>query len=137
MWLWLGPMEEFRKVAVLSAAVGEKETTWSVANGAVVPMPTLVFSGASLTPAMLPSTSELLWSTRAREPIAVALVRFDPTLESVPIAVFLLPDLLPMPARYPKKAFCPPVSVFEPALSPKNEFWILVVLNSPAEEPKK
>src|SRR5207302_3641889 len=125
------------KVAVLSAAVLEKETTWSVANGAVTPMPTLVLSVALLTPLIPPSTSELLWSTRAREPIAEALVRLDPTFVPYPIAVLRTPLGLPSPAENPKKELPPPVSFEAPALSPKKELPSPLVLLEPASLPKK
>src|SRR5437764_14080170 len=49
--------------------------TSSFAEGEVVPMPTLVLTVDPLTPAILPRMSELVASTCAREPIAVALVR--------------------------------------------------------------
>jgi hypothetical protein len=43
-----------------------------------------------LTFLMLPSTSELLWLTAARDPIAVAFVSAVPTLVKLPMA--LLPE---------------------------------------------
>ena len=48
--------------------------TSSVNAGAVVPMPTFVLDPEPFTPAMLPSTSELLAVTVARAPIAVELL---------------------------------------------------------------
>src|SRR6266404_2907519 len=111
------------KVAVLSAAVLEKETTWSVANGAMTPMPTLVLAKAPLTPLILPSTSELLASTSAREPSAVALVRTpDPKLAPPPIAVLLNPSVFTSPALNPKKVLPAPSLLLKPALRPKKEF---------------
>src|ERR1700733_4625482 len=71
--------------------------TSNAANGAVVPMPTLVVACALLMPMMLPRTSELLAVTSALAPIAVALLRLfcAPGLLFAPTKVLLEPVVDP------------------------------------------
>src|SRR5437773_1714896 len=133
----------------LTVAGGGEPTTCSTAIGAVMPMPTFVLEVALFTPLILPSTSELLCVTCARDPMAVALLTpADPLVES-PMKV--LPEsfvgVALAPAVNPKKEFPAPL-LLNPASLPTNTLpavgkptrttvWVLIlycvlVLMSPA-----
>src|SRR5262249_29152887 len=86
---------------------------------------------------MDPSTTELLWVTKARKPIAAALVRLiGPTSALCPTIVLLLPDWFASPAFAPINVLLSPV-VTLPALAPKKELSSRVFANLPASAPKK
>src|SRR5437867_12915863 len=115
------PMKPLLPLKVVEYKVAEVlSLTSSFAEGDVVPMPTLVLDVDPLTPAILPSTSELLASTSAWAPIAVALVRLpEPKFAKYPIAVLLFPAMLLTPAARPRKELFRPPTLELPALTPR------------------
>ena len=67
-------------------------------------MPTLTLAVALLLPLTLPSTRQLLQSTRELEPMADALLRFPAaTFALLPMSVLLLPVVLSWPDEAPMK----------------------------------
>src|SRR5215831_8653478 len=84
---------------------------------------------------MDPSTSELLWVTNERVPIAVAFERLLlPTSAKNPNMLLLTPTVLLRPAPSPKNELSLPV-VEPPAPAPKNELKLPGLLNTPALGP--
>src|SRR2546425_5809106 len=149
MWLEFGPRFGAENIAVLFSELLEFALMWSLAIGAVVPMPTLTSAVAPFAPLILLSTRLRLCVTEARYPIAVALVMpgapFAPKPTNVlpvskvfdapaivPTKVFPLPDMLLRPALPPKKALELPKVFPEPASAPKKELLWPSVLTAPA-----
>src|SRR6185436_4845674 len=113
--------------------------TSSLDLGADVPMPTFTVAAAPFIPATLPSTRLLLCETRAREPIAVALVMTElaglnpgPMRVLKPTKVFSFPLELLSPALAPRKVFRPPIVFAEPEPYPRKVLRLPVVLLTPA-----
>jgi hypothetical protein len=77
----------------------------------------------------------LLAVTTELAPIAVALVMPAAPFELTPIKVLLFSAVLESPELRPKKLLPVPVVLFRPALVPKNELSLALVLR-PALAPK-
>src|SRR6266487_1459565 len=87
-------------VAVFSPEPTESAETVNLAEGAVVPMPTLTLAGAPLTPLIPPSTRLLLCVTHTLKPRAVALVIPAAPFEPAPTNVLLTSVVLERPAKF-------------------------------------
>src|SRR5438477_2039476 len=111
-------------------------TTCSRKTGAVTPMPTLAGSALMMLPSAstlvteltLPSTTELLFVTSAKAPMAEAFTRLlEPTSTNAPSNVLKAPVALVLPDFTPNNVLPSPDVLLSPALLPKKE------LNLPPE----